>query len=136
MIRDAKIDRWLVGLPRVGNPGNPESLIVHGRLQDLFSAISGLAKRSLASKYLHFHFPRTYFIYDSRASWAIKRVAPRLNELPEIRVQPVDREYVDFVRRCIWLRQNIQETYSTRLMPRQIDRILLSIAEDAVAVVV
>jgi len=38
----------------------------------LFSKISGLNKRSLASKYLHFHVPELFYISDSRAYDAMR----------------------------------------------------------------
>lgn len=42
-------------------------LYIHKFLTDLFYELTGLNKRSLASKYLHFHCPDLFFIYDSRA---------------------------------------------------------------------
>lgn len=44
-----------------------DMLIVHKYLSDLFNILTGLDKRSLSSKYLHFHKPLLFFIYDSRA---------------------------------------------------------------------
>jgi hypothetical protein len=38
--------------------------------------LTGLEKRALASKYLHFHLPRLFFIYDSRAAGVMRRVSP------------------------------------------------------------
>lgn len=44
-----------------------EILNTHKFLMDTFYELTGLEKRSLASKYLHFHCPEKFFIYDSRA---------------------------------------------------------------------
>ena len=47
---------------------------VHNFLTVIFNEISGLDKRSLASKYLHFHLPNLFYIYDSRADNAIRKM--------------------------------------------------------------
>ena len=48
-------------------------LETHKFLMDVFYELTGLEKRSLASKYLHFHCPELFFIDDSRARTAINR---------------------------------------------------------------
>ena len=42
-------------------------LTAHKKLTEIFKEVTGLEKRSLASKYLHFHAPKAVFIYDSIA---------------------------------------------------------------------
>lgn len=97
-------------------------------MTDLFAALTNLNKRSLASKYLHFHRPNLFYLYDSRAAWAIKQVTPRLSSISHLEVDEHDWTYRDFVRRCVWLRARVQETLSIFLTPREIDKILLTIA--------
>ena len=46
----------------------------HARTTELFTKIRGLEKRSLASKYLHFHVPGLFFIYDARAIAGMRKV--------------------------------------------------------------
>ncbi len=75
-MRESGIDSWLASVPRHGQPGSPESVEVHKMLTDLFRSVTGLNKRSLASKYLHFHNPDAFYIYDSRARQAITKVVP------------------------------------------------------------
>lgn len=131
VMKNNNIDVWFTDLTADPVPGCPASIVVHRRLQNLFFEITDLAKRSLASKYLHFHFPEIFFIYDSRAAGAIRSIVPRLSEIPEIRAKPFDRVYRDFVRKCLWLRRHIYELHSIWLSPRQIDRILLAIADES-----
>jgi hypothetical protein len=69
----------------------------------------------------------TFNAGDSRARWAITRVVPRLHYIDDIHVDVFDREYRDFVRRCLWLRNKIIATYNKVLTPRQLDRLLLTI---------
>ena len=84
-------------------------------------------KRSLASKYLHFHVPDKFYIYDSRANLAAKQIAPPRRRLLEIEVDECDREYEGFVRQCIWIRDKIHEDYGFHATPREIDKLLLSV---------
>ena len=75
-IRRARIDRWLAPLARLRRPEPAVVVPAHARLTKLFAQIAGQEKRSLASKYLHFHFPRAVYIYDDRVSRGIQRVSP------------------------------------------------------------
>jgi hypothetical protein len=131
-IKKSKIDEWLSRLPsRISEPWQELSSIVttHNKLLKLFSSMTGLDKRSLASKYLHFHRPDLFYIYDSRAKQAIMKVTPRINSINEIAAEDSDAEYLSFCRRCQWLKDSIQERFKRDLNPRQIDKILLRIIE-------
>lgn len=129
-IRNSGVDPWLASIRQADEPGASISIAVHKRLMDLFHSITALEKRSLASKYLHFHKPDVFFIYDSRARQSITKVVPRLSQIPGIETDEFDPEYRDFVRRCVWLRNHIQIALATKLTPREIDKLLLMIAND------
>jgi hypothetical protein len=126
-MKASAIDQWLAACSVEDSPGIPKGISIHKQLMDLFASITELDKRSLASKYLHFHLPNAFFIYDSRAKTAITKVVPRLDLLPGIAAETFDKEYKDFVRRCVWLRNEIYSTHSVLLTPRQIDKLLLAI---------
>lgn len=128
-IRRSKIDKWIASLAECEPPGSLKSISVHKRVMDLFLSFTGLEKRSLASKYLHFHKPEAFFIYDSRARRAITRVVPRLNRIPDMKIRKFDSEYKDFVRRCVWLRQHLEELYDIALTPRELDKVLLLVSK-------
>jgi len=131
-IRHSPLDRWLAALPgRMTDLWGELGSIVtlHGRLMDLFSDITELKKRSLASKYLHFHRPDLFFIYDSRAKAAIAKVTPRLNQIRNLSARNSDPEYHTFCRRCQWLKEHIKERFDCDLTPRQLDKILLRITD-------
>jgi len=129
MMRKNPIDSWLGEIIQTNKPGNAKTIVIHKRLMDLFHSITDLEKRSLASKYLHFHKPGAFFIYDSRARRSITKVVPRLNEIPELEADEFDPEYRDFVRRCVWLRDEVQKNLGTTLTPREIDKLLLMITD-------
>ena len=127
-IKTSKLDDWLSALPsRLTDPWRELGSIitVHKRLMDIFSDLTGLEKRALASKYLHFHRPDLFFIYDSRAKEAIMKVTPRPTEIKDITAEDADSEYQMFCRRSQNLRENINERFGKYLTPRQIDKILL-----------
>lgn len=98
-------------------------LATHAKLMDIFREASGRSNRSLASKYLHFHRPLFFPIFDSRADRAIRHtVSGRVpGSFPK-----GDREYRTYVARFILLRQWIASEYALDLTPRQVDRILLN----------
>ena len=63
MIMDSDIDTWLdstKSISRVTAENMSSVLDVHKKVTDLFKTISGIDKRSLASKYLHFHQPNVF----------------------------------------------------------------------------
>ncbi|HOX53842.1 MAG: hypothetical protein PHI86_07365 [Candidatus Omnitrophica bacterium] len=124
-IKNSNIDSWLSITSKLQIPGSEESVLVHKKLMDLFASISGHNNRSLASKYLHFHQPKVFFIYDSRARNAITEYCPKLNKIEDINTKEFDKEYKDFVRKCVWLRGHIKSLYGLSLKPREIDNFLL-----------
>jgi hypothetical protein len=131
-IKGSKLDDWLSTLP--GGMTNPwlelgSAITVHKRLMDIFSDLTGLEKRALASKYLHFHRPDLFFIYDSRSKEAITKVTPRPTEIKHITAEDADSEYQMFCRRSQYLREGINERFGRYLTPRQIDKILLRITD-------
>jgi len=131
-IRDKPIDDWLSSLPDDEPPGSPRAIEVHHDLMKLFGEIAGDNKRSLASKYLHFHKPDAFFIYDSRARSAITKIKGllRLGQILPMNTGDADLEYKDFVRRCVWFRQHVIEEHGIILSPRQLDKLLLNLAEN------
>lgn len=104
----------------------PQILSTHKLLMDAFYEITQLEKRSLASKYLHFHCPSKFFIYDSRASEAIRRIIQR----PDKSILPdnmdYDEGYADFVCRMIELQHYLSEKTGSLERPRSIDSFLLN----------
>jgi hypothetical protein len=131
-IKKSNIDNWLDNLPnQVIDPWNElgSVITIHKRLMDLFFDLTGLEKRALASKYLHFHRPDLFYIFDSRAKAAITKITPRPNEIKGITAENSDSEYHVFCRRSQYLRDSISKRFGATLTPRQIDKILLRITD-------
>ena len=97
----------------------------HKFLTDIFLDITGQNKRSLASKYLHFHVPNMFYIYDSRANTAIQKYVKTPNEIKSSLMQKGDIGYVDFVSKLFVLQEHIKEKYGIEMTPRQLDSFLI-----------
>jgi hypothetical protein len=50
-----------------------KTIELHYYLTKLLNEITELNKRSFSSKYLHFHMPNFFYIYDSRATKALRK---------------------------------------------------------------
>lgn len=132
MIRNSEIDQWTQPLKTFSSItcDNCEVITgVHKKVMDLFSQISGLDKRSLASKYLHFHFPQLFFIFDSRACVGIQKFSKVTGRAKRARNSNADNEYRKLVEKCLSLVECIKSTHNAELSPRQIDNLLLYAAE-------
>ena len=120
------IDKWLSSVKRyktINKNRLPCIMEIHSNLMKVFKKISGMDKRSLASKYLHFHLPSLFYIYDSRAVKGLRTI------LPNFRVGndfvKCDPEYSKFCHKLFYLQEAIKEEYNKILTPRQLDRLLL-----------
>jgi hypothetical protein len=128
-IRDSEIDSWIKKCKESNQIA--DYLEIHKKLTILFSEISGLEKRSLASKYLHFHLPNKFYIYDTRAVNAVNMFLKSINVkkliIPKLFNQ-YDHEYVKFYIKCDYIKSFVLQNYSIDLNCRDIDNLLVEIA--------
>lgn len=94
----------------------------HLMFTNILKTATQLEKRSLSSKYLHFHCPNAFFIYDSRARRAI-------NSLVKVKRSDIiytgDNEYMDFYLRMLELQKYLQQKTGRIFTPRELDDFLL-----------
>ena len=102
-------------------------IAVHKYLVDVFKKITGQDKRSLAAKYLHFHHPDLFYIYDSYADTAITKLMRGHRSNLSI-TGDSDIWYRPFALKLLDLQRQIEWRFGKRLTPRQLDRLLLSVA--------
>lgn len=111
------------------DPGAVEFIVdTHGYVTNLFNEISLKKKRSLASKYLHFHRPELFYIYDSKAVAALgefRRITGRASRTSG----HGDNEYRKFVEKCHRLREYCEKLVGSEITPRQLDNLLLKTNE-------
>ena len=103
-----------------------EIVETHRFLTKVFSGISGKINRSLASKYLHFHLPNIFYIYDSRSIDGVTNLKSLDKALKkELLKYDSDGSYVDFVAKIYPLNVRIHEEHGIWLTPRELDALLL-----------
>ena len=98
-------------------------LNAHKMLTNLLASATGIEKRSLASKYLHFHAPRSVFIYDSIANKEIRNRMPRKRFKT---AEEFDKAYSSFCYRCLHYRDSkLEPRLGALATPRKLDMELL-----------
>lgn len=103
-----------------------EIVDTHIFLTNVFADISGHSNRSLASKYLHFHVPNMFYIFDSRAIQAAKSYVMPDKQLRASLAPFGDREYIELVIRLFTFQEYVKNQYGITMTPREIDTFLLS----------
>lgn len=125
----SQIDQWLQQPASFSHPNAqslPQILRTHARLTALFSQISGLDKRSLASKYLHFHMPNLFYIFDSRAVEAMRTLSGLVGHA--LRTSPdADLEYGKFAQKCLRLQNHATSSFGITMLPRGLHNLLLKL---------
>ena len=109
----------------------PEILKVHFYLTNLIKDLTDQNKRSFSSKYLHFHLPNLFFIYDTRAVKAIGILKTKLpNKYKEqINTKKVDKQYASFFYKCYTQKTDLENKFNRKLSIRHIDNILMKVVE-------
>jgi hypothetical protein len=133
--KKSKLDKRLSELKKdnkISNDTLPKIIDAHYYLTKLLFGITELEKRSFSSKYLHFHLPELFFIYDTRAVSAmrifVKKLPKDLQNLADR--ENSDKEYSNFLYKCFYLRQTINEKFGVLLTPRQLDNLLIETANN------
>lgn len=107
---------------RITEENLPEMLRVHKKLMDAVGEATGQADRSFASKYLHFHLPKLFFLYDTYAQQAVNTLVGYQRKYT---VPNTDEEYAAYSWKCMLLRDAIKAQFKTTLSPRQLDNLLM-----------
>lgn len=108
------------------------TLETHGYLMSIFKKITGDEKRSFCSKYLHFHLPQLFFIYDSRAEKGLRKFVSKFPDYGKavFDIPLVDQRYASFYMKCHSINDffRIGNIYP-ELSPRNLDKLLLKVAD-------
>ncbi|MEO7044913.1 MAG: hypothetical protein ABI091_06365 [Ferruginibacter sp.] len=133
--KKSKLDKILAelrNLNEISNHSIPQIIKAHYYLTQILFHITELEKRSFSSKYLHFHLPDLFFIYDSRAALALQLFIKKLPKDLQILAdrKNTDKKYSIFYYKCFVLRQEIYDRFKILLTPRQIDNLLIQVANN------
>lgn len=131
-----KADRHLKRLPEpiVDFREHLDQIVdVHLSIESIFSKEGELGRVSLTSKYLHFHRPDLFPIYDSRAATAIVQIAPD-SRFTGYKVSSghATSLYGKFTVRSAWLLDRMEEMLGYTPTLRQLDNLLLQIHRNKV----
>ncbi len=110
----------------------PLVLDAHHHLVAIMQRLVNQSKRSLASKYLHFHAPAQVPIYDSIAAGRLSQLMPR-RRVKYSSLGDVDATYARFALLLLNLRDDVEREFGARLTPRELDRLLLQTSADTSA---
>lgn len=105
-------------------------LDAHHHLVTVLRRFTHQDKRSLASKYLHFHAPMQVPIYDSVAATVMSRLMPRCR-VRRATHSGFDATYTRFAFLLLDLRDSVERDYGVRLSTRELDRLLLQSESEA-----
>jgi hypothetical protein len=131
--RKSKIDEKLSKL-KIAKTENSNNILAvlqtHYFLTNMLKQITALDKRSFSSKYLHFHLPDLFYIYDSRVVYALRQFTSQVpKDLKYIlEVENIDNEYAKFYCKCFDLKRQIKTQLNIELTNRQLDNLLIEIA--------
>jgi hypothetical protein len=126
-LRASQLDKRLGALAefeRVDDSNVAPILETHAHPVKVFYRLTGKMKRSLASKYLHFHQPHLFFIYDSRAASALRTLG--LPAQAFLVPRTADPTYARFVGAALGVRDAVSTRFRRHLTPRELDRLLLA----------
>lgn len=101
---------------------------LHKCLMDILQKQTEMDKRSLASKYLHFHLPGIVFIYDSRVQSVISSF---VDGKGRIGIPPnVDEIYYRYCLKAFEVYKNVNSDprFTGMCLPRIVDNVLLAYA--------
>lgn len=115
-----------------------ETLQLHAYLVRTIGSLESetkyLKKRSFASKYLHFHEPELFFIYDSRAQDAIRKFRIKTPEIEKlVDDHQLDKEYSKFAASCLQLKTKLKQQ-KIQLDNRHLDNLLIELANEKLKV--
>lgn len=116
------VDHWFGALSSAEALDSSLPPELHKRLMEVFSDMREDEARSLASKYLHFHFPELFHVYDSRIAAAIALLMHDACGVPA--TAGCDLVYGRFHACCRKLTERIAPLVGRRLSPREMDRVL------------
>ncbi len=129
----SNLDRQLAELSQLKklNADNLQRVLeVHYSLTKMLFEITKLNKRSFSSKYLHFHLPDLFFIYDSRVVNALRDFVSDVPKTlkPLTKLKTVDAEYAKYFCKCFNLKTKTENQFNTTLTARQFDNLLIEVA--------
>lgn len=115
---DRLISAILITDPRIADIGVRE----HSQVLEYVNNVTGNHNRSFVSKYLHFHAPDHFYIYDSRALEVVKELVTAQRRESH---SDGDNVYASFVAKCYLISACILKKTGLWPTPRELDTAFL-----------
>lgn len=116
------VDRWFSTLATAERLEGWLLLEMHKRAMEVFADLPEAEARSLASKYLHFHFPELFYIHDSVVDRAARQLVAA--DCGFLAMSDYDAVYGRFHACCRKLAERLAPESGRPLSPREMDRVL------------
>lgn len=126
-LRCSGVDHWFAGIASAESLDEALVFEMHKRMMDVFGDLPVELARSIASKYLHFHFPELFYLYDRRVAAAASSLGQR--DCGYLARAEHDPEYGRFYACCRKLTDRLAGVVGRRLRPRELDRVLRAWAD-------
>jgi hypothetical protein len=123
------VDHWFGAITTAEELDVSLLLELHRHLMKVFRDLSDEEARSLASKYLHFHFPELFYVYDTRIATALSLLMH--GDCGFLALADFDPAYGRFHACCRKLTERITPLVGRRLSPRELDRVLRAWLDNA-----
>ncbi len=105
---------------------------VHKDLMDKIYVITKMDNRSFCSKYLHFHLPDLFFLYDSRLRQSVSILKGIISTEQKheflLNTNEIDIEYVEFYLKCYNLRTELETFFNRKLTIREFDTVMIELS--------
>lgn len=121
-LAQSPVDHWFGTLATAEDLDAWLLLELHKRMMGVFAELPEGEARSLASKYLHFHFPELFCVYDTRVEAAAQALAG--GDCGFLAMSDYDPVYGRFHACCRKLAERLGAQIGRRLSPRELDRVL------------
>jgi hypothetical protein len=121
-LTQSAVDQWFGSLATAEALDVGLLLELHKRVMDVFNDLPLPLARSLASKYLHFHFPELFCIYDEQVETAAANLMQ--GSCGFLAISDFDPVYGRFHACCRKLAVRLAPEVGHRLTPLEMDRLL------------
>jgi len=137
LFQSSKLDSYLENLSKLHTINNDAHLLevlkTHYYLMEIIKNETKQQNRSFVSKYLHFHLPNLFFIYDSQVDKVAISIYTTFNHAsyrPKVKSKEIDKQYGKFCEISVVIKRAFEEKISKLITLREYDKILLEHAKN------
>lgn len=115
------VDHWFNGLRTAEDISLASLQELHARIMQVFGELPEPEARTLASRYLHFHFPELFCIYDASLDQRMQELLPQALIAEQA---GADTVYAAYFQRCRLLCERLSPMLGRRLALNELECVL------------